>query len=221
MKSKVIISCEHGGAEIPKFLNSSVKIPKNVLESHRGLDKGALDIAKKLGKKIRSTPILNKMTRLVIDFNRSLHNYNVFSKFSKNLDNILKEKLIELHSKHRAKIFKQISKNTIHLSVHSFTPKMNGVMRNCEFSILFDPKRADERHLALEIKKKLSKLGIKCRFNYPYLGKSDGVTTHFRKIFLEGYLGLELEFNQRIVNHKNKVETILDVVCESSNEFKF
>ena len=48
MQKKILITCEHGGNQIPAWLAESLNIPEEVLNSHRGLDLGALSIAKLL-----------------------------------------------------------------------------------------------------------------------------------------------------------------------------
>ncbi|MFI4875804.1 MAG: N-formylglutamate amidohydrolase, partial [Blastopirellula sp. JB062] len=41
---------------------------------------------------------------------------------------------------------------------------------------------------------------FRIRFNYPYLGKADGLTTSLRKKLTgDRYVGIELEVNQRLV----------------------
>jgi hypothetical protein len=38
---------------------------------------------------------------------------------------------------------------------------------------------------------------MKVRFNYPYKGTSDGLTTTLRKKFGPQYVGIEIEINQK------------------------
>lgn len=46
------------------------------------------------------------------------------------------------------------------------------------------------------------------RFNYPYLGKADGFTTHLRKKFKDNYIGIELEVNQKFAKN-NQMDAYL------------
>lgn len=160
MKSNLLISCEHGGNRLPQFAINEVSIPQGVLESHRGYDLGALEIALKLGQAIKVKPIVNKVTRLLIDYNRSLHNQKIWSPYTQNISPKVRGKLIADYSQYRKDIESNILKSTVHLSVHSFTPVMNGEKRNCEFALLYDPARKAEKKLAFQIKSKLKSLDI-------------------------------------------------------------
>lgn len=212
MNDNFIISCEHGGNKIPDFAKHEIFIPEKILNSHKAYDKGACSIAIKLGELLGKKPIINTYSRLVIDFNRSLHHKNIFSKYSKNIKSEIRDQLVKEYSNYRQVLEKKIKVETIHLSVHSFTPIMNGIKRNCDFAVLYDPINVKERQIAIQIKRELTKVGIRCRLNYPYQGKADGLTTFFRKKIGKGYYGLELEFNQSIVTNWDKVLRILTVV---------
>ncbi|MBO5532968.1 MAG: N-formylglutamate amidohydrolase [Fibrobacter sp.] len=87
----------------------------------------------------------------------------------------------------------------IHLGIHSFTPELNGKVRNADIGILYDPSRPQECELAQVIKAEIKRLypAMKVRFNYPYKGTSDGLTTTLRKKFGSRYAGIEIEINQK------------------------
>lgn len=87
----------------------------------------------------------------------------------------------------------------VHLGIHSFTPTLNGKVRNTDIGILYDPSRSQERTYANIIKAEIKRLypAMKVRFNYPYKGTSDGLTTTLRKKFGQRYVGIEIEINQK------------------------
>ncbi|MBR4784246.1 MAG: N-formylglutamate amidohydrolase [Fibrobacter sp.] len=87
----------------------------------------------------------------------------------------------------------------VHLGIHSFTPVLNGNVRNTDIGILYDPSRPLERTYANVIKDEIKRLypHMKVRFNYPYKGSSDGLTTALRKKFGPRYVGIEIEINQK------------------------
>ena len=90
----------------------------------------------------------------------------------------------------------------LHLSVHSFTPILNGQTRNADIGILYDPQHGQERAWAIALKISLAEAfpSFAIRFNYPYLGKSDGHTKALRRMLgPKHYAGLELELNQKHV----------------------
>ncbi|MBN20426.1 MAG: N-formylglutamate amidohydrolase [Bdellovibrionaceae bacterium] len=218
MKTNIIISCEHAGNKIPKFIKNKINIPHSILNSHRGYDKGALEITKKFSKKLNKTPQINKISRLIIDYNRSLNNKNIWSSYTSNISEEDKEKLIKSYSHYREIIQKKINHKNIHLSIHSFTPIKNGIKRNCDFAVLYDPNHSNEKMFAKKIKERLTKEKINCRLNYPYKGTSDGLTSFFRKKIGKNYLGLELEFNQKIIKNKKKINSILNVLYQICDE---
>ena len=85
------------------------------------------------------------------------------------------------------------------LSVHSFTPRFQGVTRDVDVGLLYDPRRPAERALCTEwialLRARAPELRL--RRNQPYRGDSDGLTTHLRGVLGARYLGVELEVSQR------------------------
>jgi predicted N-formylglutamate amidohydrolase len=97
----------------------------------------------------------------------------------------------------------------IHLSVHSFTPVVDGVVRKADIGILYDPTRRREKRLAGDLIGRIAAEGFRVRRNYPYRGVSDGHTTHLRTRFPETrYLGLELEVNQALLRTPGDIRRV-------------
>jgi predicted N-formylglutamate amidohydrolase len=91
----------------------------------------------------------------------------------------------------------------VHVAVHSFTPRLRGEGRNADVGLLYDSKRAREASLARRWKASLrvSAPRLRVRYNYPYRGGSDGLTTALRRQHAPAsYLGLELEVNQALLS---------------------
>ena len=87
----------------------------------------------------------------------------------------------------------------LHLSVHTFTPVLNGVARKADIGLLYDPARLSEKAIVDRLSMKLKKKGFDVRRNYPYRGKADGHTTALRKKYPDGeYAGIEIEWNQKL-----------------------
>jgi len=88
----------------------------------------------------------------------------------------------------------------IHLASHSFTPVLDGVVRNADIGLLYDPARPGEVELCRRWQAKLEARapGLRVRRNYPYTGRSDGFTAWLRRRFpADRYVGIELEINQQ------------------------
>ncbi len=93
-------------------------------------------------------------------------------------------------------------KRVIHLSSHSFTPELDGIVRAADVGLLYDPARAGEAALCREWRAclKSREPSLRVRRNYPYTGKSDGFAAYLRDRFgADEYIGIELEINQRLL----------------------
>lgn len=210
---KLLLTCEHGGHSIPKKYQSRFTDHETVLKTHRGYDLGAHDIFKHL-QPLFDDAKSNMMTRLLIDYNRSLHHRNLFSEFTKTLSADEKQNLINhCYLPYRMAIEKTIKNHieqgetVLHLSIHSFTPTLNNIERHCDIGLLYDSSNNNEKEFCKQLKIEINKLKphLNVRFNYPYSGKADGFTTYLRKCFPNHYLGIELEINQKFSN-SNQIE---------------
>lgn len=202
----VIITCEHGGNIVPPEYSFLFSSDRNVLETHRGYDPGAIEMATLISKKINCSYVYEIITRLLVDQNRSLGNKSLWSQWSRKLTKDQKLQVLEkiyksYHEKVTQIIDQKISdKNNIyHFSIHSFTPSLDGIERKCDIGLLYDPSKKSEKKLSdtlsLIIKKKIPE--IRLRKNYPYKGTSDGLTKELRKRYGALYCGIEVELNQK------------------------
>jgi predicted N-formylglutamate amidohydrolase len=143
---------------------------------------------------------------LLVDINRT-QKRGLFSEFSRSLSDASKQQLIETYSlPYRNQLYRMIEKNTagaqvLHLSMHSFAPNLNGKERNADIGILYDPSRKQELQFACDLQRYLkTQTGLRIRRNYPYLGRSDGLTSWLRRQFSQPkYIGLEIECNQALL----------------------
>lgn len=206
----VVISCEHGGNQIPDAYQHLFSGHQQTVESHRGWDPGALDIAQLLSDQLHAPLFYNTATRLLIELNRSLHHPALFSEFTHPLPEAVKKQLInDYYVPYRNQVEKHIAehirhdRSIIHLSVHTFTPIFKGIRRSVDIGLLFDADRAEELAFCTAWQKKLkTALPEKSiHFNEPYLGTDDGFTTYLRTKFPSiRYTGIEIEVNQQYIN---------------------
>ncbi|MBZ9629868.1 N-formylglutamate amidohydrolase [Salegentibacter sp. LM13S] len=204
---KLVLTCEHAFNTIPQEYHNLFTNARETLESHRAYDPGALDLFNEL-KKLSDFSFFHETGRLLVEVNRSKWHSNLFSEFTKKLSKTSKTKLLnEYYFPYRDSVEKQISsiiekgEKVLHFSVHTFTPELNGIVRNTDIGLLYDPARSGEKEFSKNFKRILNSQNpdLKVRFNYPYLGKADGFTTYLRKKFPENYMGIELEVNQKFV----------------------
>ena len=206
LREILILTCEHASNKLPAAFKKAV--PADVQETHRAYDIGACSVFRKLVKFAKPEFFCEgKFSRLFVDLNRTITNKSAFSEFYEALDNAAaaktKAQASTYWTEYRAAIEKFVKakakQDIIHLGIHSFTPKLNGKVRNTDIGILYDPSRPKECELAQVIKAEIKRLHpeMKVRFNYPYKGTSDGLTTTLRKKIGPRYAGLEIEINQK------------------------
>lgn len=199
-----LLTCEHASATIPRSLRTffSSSFAQSQLKSHLGYDIGAAKWARAIGLRLNAQPILGTKSRLVIDLNRSAHHPRVFSEFTRGLPQAKKLALLKSHEAHWNRAKREIEKcscRCLHLALHSFTPELDGKLRNADVGLLYDSRRHEEAAFARVWQEQVSIRNPKLRVrrNYPYLGKNDGLPTGMRKFFSQSqYLGFELEINQ-------------------------
>jgi predicted N-formylglutamate amidohydrolase len=199
---ELVVSCEHGGNRVPAAYRRL--FPPSVLASHRGYDPGALELARDFARVYRAKLFYSTVTRLLVDLNRSEGHRQSFSRF---VPRALKPKVLASHHRpYRAALEAHVraaiarGRRVVHLSCHSFAPRIRGMRRSVDVGLLYDPRRRNERLFCTAWQSSLQTANPKrvVRLNYPYRGFADGLTTSLRTVFADDdYLGLELEVNQR------------------------
>jgi predicted N-formylglutamate amidohydrolase len=215
---KLMLTCEHASNKLPAAFKKAV--PAEVLKTHRAYDIGAVQVFRKLVKFAKPEFYCEgKFSRLFVDLNRTITNKSAFSEYydalearNKSAAKKAKVQATAYWQEYRAAIGKFVDSalkpktraarsepEIVHLGIHSFTPVLNGKVRNADIGILYDPTRPQERAYANVIKAEIKRLypAMKVRFNYPYKGTSDGLTTTLRKKFGQRYVGIEIEINQK------------------------
>jgi len=208
-----LITCEHGGNRIPAKYRSFFSGHEALLATHRGWDPGALALARTLAKALGAPLRKSTVSRLLVELNRSLHHPSLFSPMSRVIPREARDEILEKeYHPYRNGVADFVAAGerdglcTLHLSIHTFTPELDGAVRSLEMGILYDPARDDERAFAREWRSDLrarireARAGIRIRFNQPYRGTSDGLTSWLRRDFpQESYLGIEVEVNQGLI----------------------
>lgn len=208
-KTSLLVTCEHGGNLIPPKYRHLFRGHEELLHTHRGYDPGALTVAKELAKSLAAALFVSTTSRMLIDLNRSIGHPRLYSEATRNASaDVRREILEEYYLPYRELVESHIARMTamghriIHISSHSFTPVLDGEVRNADIGLLYDPARPGELELCQHWQSKLKAEDGKLRIrrNYPYKGTSDGFTAYLRKSFeSKDYVGIELEVNQKRV----------------------
>ena len=204
-----VITCEHGGREVPSAYQDLFSGHQAVLDSHSGWDPGALALARRMAGALGVPLHAATTTRLLVELNRSIGHPHLFSEFTRGLPPTQRQKIVQHHYRpHRDAVEGTVARHiaagyrVIHIASHSFTPVLEGVKRQADVAWLYDPRRAGEKALAAvwmgEFRQRVP--ALQTRRNYPYRGRDDGLTALLRKRFPDdSYVGIELEVNQRFV----------------------
>ncbi|NJK89990.1 MAG: N-formylglutamate amidohydrolase [Myxococcales bacterium] len=221
----ILITCEHATHVVPTALQAEFRGARQALRSHRGHDIGALPVAKQMAKELEAPLVCASVSRLVIDANRSLHHPRLFSEWTRGLPDWHKADLIrtwwEPHRRRVEAFVEELSSRSgpvLHFGVHSFTPVLDGVVRDADLALLYDPSRELEARFAREWSKapSLKSRGFRLRRNYPYRGISDGLTTALRRSFSKRkYLGFEIEMNQELFAQRGRARELASVLVDA------
>jgi predicted N-formylglutamate amidohydrolase len=205
----LLVTCEHGGNRVPASCASRFRGARRLLDSHRGWDPGALQLARQISRRLRAPLVAATISRLVVDLNRSPGHPRLLSERTCALDASARHHLLARHyHPHRAKVLDELTRlqvrgrRVVHVAVHSFTPVLDGVRRRADVGLLYDPRRREEAAFARRWSRALRAADPTLRVlaNHPYRGDADGLTTSLRKLHPEvRYLGIELEVNQALL----------------------
>jgi predicted N-formylglutamate amidohydrolase len=204
---QLLITCEHGGNHIPARYRPLFERYRNALESHRGYDAGALALARDFARAYGAGLVYSTVSRLLVELNRSPNHRQVLSEITRGLPAAERERLLQRYywpyrNCVEAHVHSVIARGDriVHVSSHSFTPRLNGVPRRADVGLLYDPRRATERELCTVWKTEIQAANpqLVVRRNYPYRGADDGLTTHLRRLQADPqYAGIEIEINQK------------------------
>jgi predicted N-formylglutamate amidohydrolase len=210
---QLIISCEHASNLLPARYGN-LGLARRVLESHVAWDRGARSIARHCAARLGCPYHEGRYSRLLIDLNRNPHHPKLIPRVAFGLrvpgnakltDDDRRARIAEYYEPYREQLLDDLrrlvrsSGACLHLSIHTFAPRLGRTVRRAEVGVLYDPARPWERLTALALVAALRERGFATRSNYPYRGTSDGMTAFCRRLFTrDRYVGIELEINQRL-----------------------
>ncbi len=220
----LLLVCDHASNRFPQSLGS---MGLDYLDrvSHMTLDIGAGAIAESLADKLGATALLCQYSRLVVDCNRELSDNSMFLENSEGINipgnqnlqiNEKERRVSEIYWPYHNAIESQIYRlraqgiNPVIISIHSFTPVMNGEDREWEMGVLWDKDQITAEFFL----NKLMDAGFLVGNNEPYSGKAPEDFTidyHAESIGLP-HVGIEIR--QDLINHDEGVERITDTLQE-------
>lgn len=178
--SDLLFICDHASNNIPKSYKN-LGLNKKDIESHIGWDIGAKAITLNLAKKLESSCFLSNFSRLIVDPNRKINDFDLIPKrsFGKKIplnENISFDerflrikKYYDIYHENLKKIIKRKISDGYKLkliSIHSFTKSSENFDRPNEIGLLWNK----DISLMLPLKKKLLEKKISVGCNKPYSG---------------------------------------------------
>jgi predicted N-formylglutamate amidohydrolase len=229
---QLVVSCEHASNRLPARYGT-LGLPRRRLSSHIAWDAGARRVARYCASRLGCAFHAGRYSRLLIDLNRSLHHPKLIPQESFGVrvpynvgisEDERWARIRRYYEPYRSRIFRDIEHvigrygTCVHLSVHSFTPRLARQLRRADIGILYDPRRPLESQLARWLTADLKERGYHTRRNYPYRGTSDGFTTYCRGVFpASAYLGIEIEINQARLERSSRLARITSAVADCVN----
>jgi len=228
--SVVVLSCEHASNRVPARYDN-LGLDTRSLRSHIAWDIGARDVTRSFARALGCNAYEGRWSRLLADLNRSANHRKVIAESSfgieipgnRGLDTGERARRIETYWRPYRDAVENAVRAVIaraglcvHLSVHSFTPEVEGHVRNADVGILYDPRRRREADLARRWAREIAASGLRVRLNYPYRGIADGLCKTLRqRLPASAYLGVELELNQGRLADPTSRTHIADVTRRS------
>lgn len=210
----LVLTCEHASPAVPPEYDN-LGLTAAQLRDHIGWDIGAAAVAEELSRQLRAPAVLSAVSRLLVDCNRDLADVDLMPHESHGLpipgnasiDAVERDERLRRFYEpyHRAvDAVVRAHPDALLLSLHSFTPELNGRQRPFDVGVLFD----DHVELADTLAGGVAAAGFAVRMNEPYSGL-DGLIfsarTHGRR---HGVRYLELEVNNRLLRRDDEARAV-------------
>jgi predicted N-formylglutamate amidohydrolase len=217
----LVLTCEHASCAIPVEYDN-LGLDEEDLREHIGWDIGARAVTEALARQFDAPAVLAGVSRLVIDCNRDLADHDLIVAESHGvrvpgnarIDAAERERRIsEFYVPYHASIDNVMAQQpgALLLSVHSFTPSLNGRERRFDVGVLFDAFATE----AEQVGEALSKSGLRVRYNEPYSGL-DGLIFSARTHGMRHDVRyLELELNNRLLREPADAAAVAVAVGEA------
>lgn len=221
-KQAILLVCDHASCRFPVALGD-MGLDPFARRCHLAVDIGAGPLTERLAASLGVTAVVAQYSRLVVDCNRQLMDPGAFLQFgdgvlvpgNRSLRQADKDLRAEaIYWPYHAAIEKQIKRLTgsgmapAFISVHSFTPVMDGVSRPWHMGVLWDTD-ARLRDIFLE---GFAAAGYVVGDNEPYSGKAPQDFTIDHHAEGAGLPHVGIEIRQDLIDSDDGVEKIAVVM---------
>ena len=217
----VLLVCDHASRRFPKALGD-LGLDPVARRCHLALDIGAGGLTRQLAKDLGVTAVSCRYSRLIVDCNRQLMDPGAFLEFgdgivipgNRNLHSEDKEKRAQsiywpYHKAIDAQIERllRLGQPPVIVSLHSFTPTMNGEARTWEMGVLWDRDRLTAEIFIHDLRA----AGYLVGDNEPYSGKAPQDFTIDHHAEPRGLPHVGIEIRQDLILHQDGVERIAEL----------
>mgnify|MGYP001824866497 FL=1 len=218
----ILLVCDHASRRFPKALGT-MGLDPFARRCHLAVDIGAGALTEKIATELGVTAVLCQYSRLIVDCNRQLMDPGAYLEFS---DGVIipgnrnlhadekKQRADAIYWPYHEAIEGQISRlksagiHPVFVSIHSFTPVMNGESRTWEMGVLWDQDRVTAEIFV----NGLREAGFLVGDNEPYSGKApqDFTIDHHAEPIKLPHVGIEIRHD--LIHHDDGVARIGEVM---------
>jgi predicted N-formylglutamate amidohydrolase len=221
-ETPTLLVCDHASSRFPEMLGD-MGLDPFARRCHLAVDIGAGALTERLSESLGVTGVLAQYSRLVVDCNRQLLDPSAFLVFgdgifipgNNNLSDAAKEQRSDaIYWPYHKAISDQVGRlrsigpSPLFVSIHSFTPVLNGVSRSVEMGVLWD---ADEEVAKIVIEE-LRRAGYKVGDNEPYSGKAPQDFTVDHHAEGAGLRHAAIEIRQDLIDDDRGVDEVAEVL---------
>jgi predicted N-formylglutamate amidohydrolase len=206
-RSSLVLTCEHASYAVPEEYRN-LGVSEEEIRRHIGWDIGVRWVVEALTQRLDAPAVCAGYSRLLIDCNRDVNDHDLIVphsdgtsiKGNKELSEQEREKRIhEFYQPYHEEIDLLLSersgKETVLLSIHSFTPVLGKRERLFDLGVLFD----QYEDLAQEVGQRLHHQEYRVRYNEPYSGMDGLIFSARSHGERHGLVYLELEINNSLI----------------------
>lgn len=209
-RSPLLLLCDHAANAVPRSL-CGLGLDEDAFSLHIAYDIGAAGVTRALSRRFDARAVLSGYSRLVVDINRGLDDPTSMPEIS---DGVIvpanrglspeaararvEALFVPYHERVAAEIDRMLAEGRVPavVSIHSFTPAMNGLERPWHVGVLWDR----DRRMAGPLLERLARdTDIVVGDNEPYSGRDAGGATMDRHCRARGLPHVLIELRQDLI----------------------
>ncbi|HYM03119.1 MAG TPA: N-formylglutamate amidohydrolase [Stellaceae bacterium] len=209
-QAPVILTCDHASCAIPRALGG-LGLPPGAVREHIGWDIGAAAVTRRLAVALDARAVLSGYSRLVVDCNRDIEDSSSIPEISDGVavpgnQGLLPEARVSridtffapYHTAIAVRLDAMLSSGVVPalISIHSFTPVMNGFERPWHIGVLWD---RDPRLPVPLLAALRAELGDAVGDNQPYSAREPAGYTVRHHAVTRGLPHVALELRQDLI----------------------